>query len=160
MIEYNKVDKSNYGNYIHYIKKIFSSEKYKSFIGSPKFHGGIYVISVNENVGLLEVIDVNMEDSNLAINICIEDKFRVLSAKVIFDSVGFVFQKYKVHKIMIKVYSNNQNMNRILKKIGVNLDGFILVDSNKDRYINIYSILENEFEMFRNKNWRSIVSNN
>ena len=73
---------------------------------------------------------------------------------VLFRAVGFVFERYKVHKVILKIYEKNTRVNNILKKMNIKYEGYITVDFyNK---VHIYSILENEYLKFNNLKWREL----
>ena len=73
---------------------------------------------------------------------------------LLFRAVGFVFERYKVNKVILKIYEKNTRVNNILKKMNIKYEGYITVDFyNK---VHIYSILENEYLKFNNLKWREL----
>lgn len=133
-------------------------KSYQKFIGDSTSTANLYIIKYGQPIGLLEVYDINTEDLNLAINVFLLDDYTAVGGLALFKAIDFIFSKYKVHKIILKVFDCNEKMNNILNKLSIFHEGRVIVDCCKNRYVNIYSILENEYNAMRNSSWRKVIS--
>ena len=142
-------------------KFIKFSKKYGYFLkdcrknlSSKNSNADIFIIINEKPIGVLEVNSINLIDSNLALNIFLKNDNFLMKMIVLFRAVGFVFERYKVHKVILKIYEKNTRVNNILKKMNIKYEGYITVDFyNK---VHIYSILENEYLKFNNLKWREL----
>ena len=141
--------------YGYFLKDCRKNLYYKKYINSSKNSNADIFIIINEKpIGVLEVNSINLIDSNLALNIFLKNDNFLMKMKVLFRAVGFVFERYKVHKVILKIYEKNTRVNNILKKMNIKYEGYITVDFyNK---VHIYSILENEYLKFNNLKWREL----
>lgn len=130
---------------------------YQKFIGDSVSTENLYIIYCGKEEGLLEVYNINDEDSNLSINIFLLDDFKAMSGMALFKAIDFVFDQYKVHKIIIKVFDFNEKMISILNKLKIFFEGRIIIDCNENRYVNIYSILKSEYDSIKSLRWRELV---
>lgn len=153
-IEFKNYDQHNEGFVMCCRKK----NSYQKFIGHYLSTEHVYIINYEKPVGLLEVYNINDEDSNLAINIFLLDDYTAISGLATFKAVDFIFMQYKVHKIIIKVFDCNERMINILDKLMIFYEGKIMIDCIENRYINIYSILESEYNLMKNSSWREVIS--
>jgi hypothetical protein len=141
--------------YRYFLKCCRKNLYYKKYINSSKNSNGDIFIIINQTpIGVLEVNSINLIDSNLALNIFLKNDNFLMKMIVLFRAIGFVFEKYKVHKVILKIYERNTRINNILKKINIKYEGYITVDFYNKVYI--YSILENEYLKFNNLKWREL----
>lgn len=132
-------------------------ESYQKFIGDSTGTANLYIIKHGESIGLLEVYNINVEDLNLSVNVFLLDDYTSMGGLALFKAIDFVFSKYKVHKVILKVLDYNEKMINILDKLSIFHEGRVMVDCQKNRYVNIYSILENEYDSMKDSSWRKVI---
>lgn len=137
----------------NFVSQCKNMNSYQNFIGDSISTDNLYIINYKEDIGLLEIYDINNEDSNLSINVFLIDKYIATGGLALFKAIDFVFSKYKVHKLILKVFDYNKRMIDILNRFKVFCEGQIMINKH---FVNIYSILEDEYYCMKNSSWRDV----
>ncbi|KID50360.1 hypothetical protein C095_00320 [Fusobacterium necrophorum subsp. funduliforme B35] len=102
--------------YKYFLKECRASIFYRRFINSSLNGTDIFIVIYHFPIGFIEINSINKIDSNLALNIFLKDHNFLIKTIVLFKSIGFVFERYEINKVILKVYQNNYRMHNILKK--------------------------------------------
>jgi RimJ/RimL family protein N-acetyltransferase len=137
-----------------FIIECMSSEVYKkyfSFLGEIQNinfkRRKIYIIqNEKEKVGFIEYYHWDKCNSNISVNI-LALKTGFIIGKALLNSAYIAFEKFKVHKLIIKVHEENIHMGKILRKLKIPLEGKLkMIDGNNSFfYIYLYGLLKNEY---------------
>lgn len=137
-----------------------SSETYKNNINlSGEIQGinikkrKIYIIqNGKEKVGFIEYYQWDKYNSNISMNI-FALKSGFIIGKALLNSAYIAFEKFKVHKLIIKVHEENIHMIKILKKLEIPLEGKLKMIKSDNHYFNVYlyGLLKKEYLMIKEK---------
>lgn len=141
---------------IPYIIECSKDKEYQKYIDNTSNKkidlNKIYLVEFRKKtIGLVEIASFDKINKNLSFNLFLNSSYRIFNGLCLLKVIDFLFSQYNIHKIIIKVKNENESMIKMLNRLHVICEGSFAK-------LNIYSIVKNEIETYKDIKWQDLIS--